>query len=79
MLHANVLHKSMYVYFSTFVSLLRQGAIQNSHGAALPGSIVAHASSGQFLGSLISDHSAQLLCVAVVICFFQFDCLAQST
>ena len=47
------------------LSLLRQGAqaLQNSHRAALrlPGSIVFHASSGQFLGSLLSDHSAQLL------------------
>ena len=65
MLHTNVRHKSTYVSFSTIVSLLRQGALQNSHCAAIPGSIVAHASSGQFLGSLLSDHSAQLLRVAV--------------
>ena len=50
------------------LSLLRQGALQNSHRAALrlPGSIVFHASSGQFLGSLLSDHSAQLLRVRYV-------------
>ena len=52
-----VLRKSTYAGFSTNVSVLSQGALQNSHFAALPGSIVAHASSGQFLCSLLSDRS----------------------
>ena len=66
-MHASVRHKSTYFYFSTIVSLLRQGALQNSHCAALPGSIVAYASSGQFLGSLLSDHSEQLLPSGVAV------------
>ena len=37
MLHTNVRHKSTCVSFSTIVSLLCQGALQNSHCAALPG------------------------------------------
>ena len=58
--------------FFFFVSLpvLPEGILQNHDiGYAAPrqaGSVVGHASSGQFLGSLLSDHSAQLLHVAVV-------------
>ena len=40
---------------------------------------LAHTSSGQFLGSLLSDHSAQLLHVAVadvtILSLFHFDSL----
>ena len=49
----------MSLCWRVIVSLLPQGALQNSYCAAPPGSIVGHASSGQFLGSLLSDHSAQ--------------------
>ena len=74
------------------VSLLPQGALQNSDCVASPGrqaqagSIVghaAHASSGQFLGSLLSDHSEQLLCVAIadvtvtILLLFHFDSLGR--
>ena len=69
------------------VSLLRQDALrlQNSNGAVPPCSIVGHASSGQFLGSLLSEahHIAQLLRVAVadvrvaVLVLFHFDNLPQ--
>ena len=44
---------------------LRQGALQNSHCAALPGSIVGHTNSGPFICSLLSDLCAQLFCGAV--------------
>ena len=59
-LQAYVRHNKRYLHFTTIVSLLRQGALQNSHCVALPGTIAAHASSqaGQFLCSLVSDHSA---------------------
>ena len=61
------------------VSLLCQGALQNSHCAALPGSIVAHASSGQFLCLLLADHGARLLRVAVadvmILLLFHFNSL----
>ena len=45
---------SLLWFFSTIVSLLGQGARhchQNSHWVALPSSIIAHATHGQFLGS----------------------------
>ena len=42
-----------------------QGRSSESEQPLPPGSIVGHANSGQFLGSLISDHCAQLLRVAV--------------
>ena len=61
MLHANVRHKSAFVYLSTIVSLLRQGALLNSNCAALFDSFAADASSGQFPFSLLSDRSEQLL------------------
>ena len=68
----NVLHKSTQAYagFSTIVSLLCQGALQNSPCAALPGSIITYASSGHFLNSLLSDlsPSEQLLRVAIAGC-----------
>ena len=65
------------------VSLLRQGALQNSHCAVPPGSIVGHANSGQFLGSLLSDHSTQLLRIAIadvtvtILLLFHFDSLGR--
>ena len=71
MLHANMMSditESTFVYFSesTMVSMLRLGTFQNSHCASLPGSISAHVSVGQFLGSLLSAH---LLRVTVVTSF----------
>ena len=69
--------------WTVIFSLLPQGALQNSYCAAPPGSIVGHASSGQFLGSLLSDHSAQLLCVAIadvtvtILLLFHFDSLGR--
>ena len=53
------------LYCCTIVSLLREGTLQNRYCKALPGSIVAHASSSQFLGSLLSGDNAQVLRVAV--------------
>ena len=53
MLHANVRHKSTYIYFSTMVSRLRQGTVTiqvlNRNCASLPSSISAHVSFGPFL------------------------------
>ena len=81
---ANITHcqyKSTYGFVllgTVIISLLRQGALQNSHCAALPGSIVGHTNSGQFISSLLSDLCAQLLfCVAdadfTIIWLFLFD------
>ena len=60
-----------YVHFSTVDSLLRWGALQNSC-AALPAKFLAlalqpisWASSGEFLGSLLSAHRAKLLRIAI--------------
>ena len=62
---------------SLLVSFLCYRALQNCHGAALPGSIAAHASSGQFLGSLLSYQSAQLLHITVadgtILLLLNFD------
>ena len=76
-LHANVRYMLTSVHFSIFVSSLRRVAFQHTHWAALLGSTAAHASSGHFLGSLLSDRSAQLFCVAVadvmILLLFNFD------
>ena len=45
----------VFQYGTVIVSLLPQGALQSSNCAAPPGSLVGHASSGQFLCSLLSD------------------------
>ena len=53
----NVRHKSTYAGFAAFATIFSlhcQGALQTLE---LPGSIVAQANSGQFLSSLLSDHS----------------------
>ena len=63
-----------YSFVTSLISLL---ALQNCHGAALPGSIAAHASSGQFLGSLLCYQSAQLLHITVadgtILLLLNFD------
>ena len=68
---------SMFEYSFVTVSFLCYCALQNCHGAALPGSIATHASSGQFLGSLLSDKSAQLIHTSVangtILLLFNFD------
>ena len=79
MLHANVGYKARYdVYFSSMAPLLRLGTLQNSHCAALPGSISVHVSFGKFLcllTSLLSDHSAQVLDLTVGLKFISLECL----
>ena len=65
MLHANVGYKSRYdVYFSSMAPLLRLGTLQNSHCAALPDSISAYVSFGQFLLPLpqLAPQSTTALC-----------------
>ena len=84
---ANITHchqKSTYGFVllgKVIISLLRQGALQNSHCAALPGSIVGQTNSGQFISSLLSDLCAQLFCVAnadfTIIWLFLFDGLGR--
>ena len=65
-IYSNVQHKSTCAGQSLPHCFLRQCALQNSDCAAPSGSTVGHASSGQFLCSLLSHHSAQLLHAAVV-------------
>ena len=71
MLHINVQHNPTYVFLpplshcSGFVGCPGPGRSSESEQPLPPGSIVGHASSGQFLGSLLSDRCAQLLRVAV--------------
>ena len=77
-------HKSTYGFVllgTVIISLIRQGALQNSHCAALPGSIIGHTNSGQFISSLLSDLCAQLFCLAdtdfTIISLFLFDGLGR--
>ena len=81
MLHINVLHKSTYVFSPPWSHCFARALFRTA--IAPPDSIVGHANSGQFLGSLLSDHSTQLLRIAIadvtvtILLLFHFDSLGR--
>ena len=83
MLHINVLHKSIYDFSPPLSHCFARALFRTATARCLLDSIVGHANSGQFLGSLLSDHITELLRVAIadvtvtILLLFHFDSLGR--